>query len=166
MGKRGPKPKSTAAKKRAGNPGKRNLDKEAHWSPPVTRPEIPVTLRKDAQAIWSDIVEKLFHDGVVSEYDGALLEQYCNNLALLRECSMFIEENGLTYESHTKSGVTIKKYPQAQQLKECQALHLKLSAELGLTPSSRTRIKDPNQGDLFGKEKENKFAQLGAPTRH
>jgi len=159
MAKPGPKPKSNAQKKRAGNPGKRSLDK-AGWCPEVKKPKSPMGLSTASQAIWTETVERLFADGIVSEHDADILEVYCDNLALLRECRAFIEENGITYDSYTKSGHTVKQYPQVGLLKQCQNTHRQLAAELGLTPSSRTRLPDPNQRNLFDVEKENGFAAM------
>lgn len=149
MAPSGRKPKPTNLKVLQGNPGKRSLKKK-EFRPPAEAPPCPPGLSDEARQIWAEQVFDLERFGILSRLDGTTLEAFVNNLAMMRKMQRFIDENGVTYESHTKNGFSIRKRPEMAILNECQRNHARFVSEFGLSPASRARIPhDPNQGKLF-----------------
>jgi P27 family predicted phage terminase small subunit len=150
MGARGPAAKPVKEKQLAGNPGKREIDKKsAQDSAPKSLPLKPDFVDKTAADIWDITVHQMANMGVLSTIDGAMLEIYCNNFAKIRKLQKFLFENNDTYETKTATGPMIKVRPEVVILQRCQQQHLAIANQFGLSPSARTRLPDPNQGDLF-----------------
>lgn len=144
----GRKPKPTSMKIAEGNPSKRAI--KPHLSYGVAAPQMPHGLSASEQIIWHETCQLL--RVTLETVDGALLESYVTNLDRMRRMRVLIDKYGETYESETKSGVTIRVRPEVSILMQSEKLHRQYCSELGLTPASRVRMPDPNQKDLFGNQ--------------
>lgn len=147
---RGPKPQPTALKKLRGNPGRRPLNTAEPELP--SRPAFdaaPVELESDAvaSAEWVRLAPMLRRSRVVTEGDrGALL-------SLCQQWSRYLEAN----TAARKSGMVIKSpsgyfmpNPLIAIANRALANCVKLWAELGLTPSSRSRVTTVGGGQFPG----------------
>lgn len=150
MAGRGRIPKPANLRVVQGNPGKREIKDSC--SPPVAKPEVPKDLSAEAKVIWVEVVDMLVAQRVITALDAHILESYCENLAKIRKCRKVLKD-GLTYKTHGRHGEQIKTRPEVNILAEAERQHRALSSELGLTPASRTRLPNGNQGDLFGDKK-------------
>jgi P27 family predicted phage terminase small subunit len=147
-----PKPKPTAQRKLEGNPGKRPYNHHEPTPPPMADDgAIPVELDDNPIALteWRRLVPMLRRARQVSEADRAALLALCLEWARYRAALVLITQRGLVYES--KSGYLV---PNPGIRISGQALNgcCRLWAELGLTPSSRSRVKEtspPPEGDAF-----------------
>lgn len=161
---RGPAPLPTVVKRLTGNPGRRPLN-DAEPQPPRTGAafECPPVFERDpvARAYWDELVPMLRRIRQITDADrGALIalcvqwSRYIEATEALQErdehgrSRMLIRNENGTYSQHPYIAIANK------SLQHCQ----KLWGELGLTPSSRSRvttIPDPD-GDPF--------AEFDAPT--
>ncbi len=147
MAKPGRKPKPNHLKVVNGNPGKRVIKPALDL--PAGAPSVPSGFKGPALAIWTDTVNELSRWGVLSRCDSALLEAYCNNFVRMRDMEGFLQKNGVTYETTTKNGdKMIRKRPEVEILMNCTNIHRQYMTEMGLTPSSRTRLPNTRQGEL------------------
>lgn len=153
MGKRGPAPKPTALKVLQGT---YRPDRAAHNepAPDPTAPNCPTWLHGEAKREWRRVVPELEPLGLATGIDRAVLAAYCQAYAEWWEMERDIAENGRVqvvgngYEQ-VRPSVSIRDRAR-------DAVH-KLSRELGLTPSARSRISVPEQK----KETANPFHQIG-----
>ena len=155
MGQRGPAPEPTRLKKLKGNPGKRPLN-EREPEPALGAPEIPPGLDLDEIAMrqWHELSQILTGMRVITEADGIVLASLCQTYSRWVEASKQLEQSGLIFR--TKSGY-IQQSPLQGVVNTCIDQINRLSRELGLTPSARTRVQtvEPPRGP-------NPFAELGA----
>ncbi len=133
MTTRGMRPKPTALKLIAGNPGKRPVNaQEPHLPPSATH--APEWLTDAARAHWERLAPMLIGAGVVRESDRDVLATYC---------TLFAE---FTEQVRTGGKVPSATVGQLRQL----------MGELGMTPSARSRIiADKKAPD--GQEKKTRF---------
>lgn len=137
MATRGRKPKPTAVKKRAGNPGKRKLGKKTEPKPKVAAlPEPPEHLAELGKQCWEYYAEHLHKLGLLSTIDLFAFEGFCFNYGRYVEAELAIEEEGAVLETFS----TWKKNPWVDIGRAARNDCLKFATEFGLTPSSRTRI--------------------------
>jgi len=112
-------------------------------------PDCPEWLGRDAKIEWDRQAPLLLKAGVLTESDRAVLTAYCIAWGRIKQCEEDIQKpkGGLTEESDGGiefARAIVKIQDRAMmQLRAC-------ASELGLTPSSRTRlhVPDPNQADL------------------
>ena len=132
---RGRKPIPTEMKRLADNPGKRKLP-----APDVSSPSeesAPVHLDGDALAKWAELAPALIRRGVLSATDRDALEADCTAYAQWREARGQMVGENLTVE--TPNGA-IQQHPLVSVIKQAQDSMRAWAGELGLTPSSRTRV--------------------------
>jgi P27 family predicted phage terminase small subunit len=148
MGRRGPKPKPTALKKLLGNPGKRALN-EHEPIPPEGEIKPPPSVRAGARKYWDYYAPILVSMRVLTVADVGLLGRYCNLLQryeILDEFLMAKGPAGTTYALKDKNGKArgAQEIPQAWEYRQVHGQLLAMERELGLTPSSRTRLRVEN----------------------
>lgn len=161
---RGRKPKSTAQRRLEGNAGKRGFNRNEPQPPPLADPAAdqvngdeapdvdlapPAELVNipDALAEWNRLAPMLKRIRQITEADRAAL------LAVCIEWARYLEAKAKAFPRVVSSP---KGYPMPNpwlsiQTKALQAC-MKLWPELGLTPSSRSRVKTdavPIDGDAF-----------------
>lgn len=132
----GRKPKPTALKKLAGNPGKRPLN-EAEPIPPSGVAACPTDLSPDAQTEWNRIAPDLIEMGVLSRIDTAALAAYCESWARWRDAERNLRKFGSVIKA--PSGYPIQSPYMTIASKALEQMR-KFLVEFGMTPSSRSRI--------------------------
>lgn len=155
---RGRKPKPTAAKKLAGNPGKRPLN-DSEPQPRVVPDVIaPAHLEGDARLKWDDLVAELYPAGLLTAVDVDALAFYCVLYGRWKKAERIVRDKGEVIK--TVNGNIIQN-PYLSIANRALAQMTKLGAEFGMTPSSRTRIavQPPDQ------ESELEQRLFGAPVR-
>jgi P27 family predicted phage terminase small subunit len=144
---RGRKPLATATKEASGafrkNPQRRNASE-----PTVQRgwPAKPETVETDdiASAQWDELCGTLDDMGILTVSDKSLLAMYCQTYAEYIRLHRHIRENGCVLVNVQGNETTS---PQASQVHKYADRLIKLMAEMGLTPSSRSRIVAPKKDD-------------------
>ena len=146
---RGPKPKPTAMKRAQGNPGRRPLP-ENEPEPTTGIPEPPPHLSGYALDEWNHQSAELDRMGVLTRIDGAALAAYCTSYGRWVEAELKLQEQGDVIED--KKGNPTKRNPWLIVAHQAHDKMIKVAAEFGLTPSSRTRIKVVPQARGSGKK--------------
>lgn len=134
---RGRKPKPTAVKRLAGNPGKRALN-NAEPRPRVVRPRPPAHLSDEEKEKWKSVVEKLHPLGLVTVLDLDQLSTYCVIWMRWVKAEKMVREKGEIIK--TAAGNIIQNPYLSIANRALDQLN-KLGAEFGMTPSSRSRVK-------------------------
>lgn len=153
MAKAGRKPKPPQLKVVEGNPGKRAIP-----DAPQPQPKAPSTpkwskllpgkanqsVRGEAQREWKRIVPVLDRLGLLSEIDGALLQDYVICWARLVDCERRISKDGMTVLSYRGGEKAHPLLTVANQYRQQLRFYV---GELGLGPSSRGRLQIPGEPD-------------------
>jgi P27 family predicted phage terminase small subunit len=139
--KPGPKPKPTALKKLAGNPGQRRLSDDEP-TPEAAAPERPSFLSEAAAAEWDKIAPKLVAMGVLSTADAAALALYCEYYTRWQDAEKKLREGGHV----VKVNGQVMPSPYLSVANKAAEMLLKLTGEFGLTPSARTRVRATKAG--------------------
>ena len=140
MGRRGPKPKPNAVKEREGafvkNPQRRNKNepKPRRGAPPV--PSF-VKVNKAAAEEWTSLCQWLDEMGILAQADRTLMAQYCTTYAEWVRYYEHVAKHGVSIPNASGALSTT---PEAHQYNKLSDRLIKLCAELGLTPSARSRI--------------------------
>lgn len=143
MATRGAKPKSTRAKELAGSRRPVNSNEP---QPEVSLPDCPDHLPEMAQQEWDRVAPQLFDSGIMTALERAALTGYCESWAMYVEASVELQDNGAIargqngqpYQSPYVNVMSMA----LKQLKDWMV-------ELGMTPSSRSRVtsvKPPEPG--------------------
>lgn len=140
MGKRGPKPKPTATKKLAGNPGKRKLNRAEPTPPPARSLTPPDWLNDDARAEYLRLAPQLHVMGLLTDLDQTALANYCQAFGLFQQCNRDLVEQGTTTLVDTKNGQFVASLPQFNQAMKLLQQMRAWGAEFGLTPSARSGL--------------------------
>ena len=136
MGKRGRKPKPTLLKMRAGNPGRRPLGNEPQ--PKLRAPPCPRFLGKTARAEWRRVCPELIEQGILTNLDRAVLVAYCDAWALYVEAHAKVAEFGSVIARLGSGRLTDSPY--YRQMIAAEKAMVSFAAELGMTPSARSRV--------------------------
>ncbi len=132
---RGRRPKPTAKKKARGNPGKRPLN-EAEPSYSVGT-SCPGWLPSDAKAEWKRVYPELKKAEVLTKVDRSTLVSYCLAWAEVKHLTEFLTKQKRMV---VKTATTVKPFPEVALRNAAIHTMLKCASELGMTPSSRSRI--------------------------
>ena len=144
---RGRRPKPTRLKVLTGNPGKRPLN-ESEPRPEVEIPDCPPELGPVAKREWERLVGDLSKLKLLTNLDRAALAAYCGAYALWADATEQIQKYGAMIKSPTGYPVQSPYIAIANRQAE---IMLRIAAEFGFTPASRTRIATPSsdQPTLF-----------------
>lgn len=140
---RGAKPKPTALKLITGNPGKRELPKDE----PKAVGELttcPDFVSEEARGYWDYVTGLILSvPGVSKRPDETAAALLCQAMADFVEAGEALVDNGGSYQDvETKAGgVMTRIHPAVGVRQTAFAQIMKICAEFGLTPSSRTRLK-------------------------
>lgn len=133
---RGRKPTPTRLKLLKGNPGQRRLNAREP-SVPAAIPEAPEWLEGISREKWDELTEKLAGAQILTELDADVLALYCETWAEYRAATDEIRSGGRVVKA--PSG-----YPMTSPyvtIRNKALIQLRtLEAELGLTPSARSRL--------------------------
>lgn len=133
----GRKPKPTALKKLAGNPGKRALN-NGEPQPRVVLPPAPDHLKNDERIKWNELAKELHELGVLTSLDQDALAFYCVLFVRWKKAEQVVHEKGEIIK--TTNGNIIQN-PYLSIANRALEQMNKLGAEFGMTPSSRSRVK-------------------------
>ena len=132
----GRRPKPTAMKELAGNPGRRALN----YNEPraiVCMPSCPMVVTGEARKEFRRIARLLANMGVVVEADRALLIAYAVAYGRWMDAEKIIAEQGVVLK--TEKGKLIQN-PYLLVSNRAFGQMCKLATEFGLTPASRSRV--------------------------
>ncbi|RUT32433.1 phage terminase small subunit P27 family [Arsenicitalea aurantiaca] len=133
---RGRKPKPTALKLIEGNPGHRPLNhREPRPQPGI--PTCPAHLSPTAKAEWKRLARQLHGLGVLSELDRSALAAYCQAYGRWAEAERQLKTTPALLR--TPAGYVQPNPWLAIANKNLELMH-KFMTELGLSPSSRSRV--------------------------
>ena len=140
-GRSGRRPKPTARKELAGNPGKRALNKEEPAFTPingVTPPEWFVESELSmAIVMWEMTTKELCGQGLLFVTDLAVLERWCVAYEFWRRAVKNIAVDGLSINGAMGGKI---KNPELTAKKEQESEMSSTGSMLGLDPSSRQRL--------------------------
>jgi P27 family predicted phage terminase small subunit len=134
---RGRKPKPTALKVLAGNPGKRKLNHSEPIAPGI--PECPEFLDTEAKAEWFRTAKVLTDMGVLTKADRSALAAYCVAYSRWVHAEDQVKKYGFIVKSPEK-GFPMKS-PYLTVADQALEIMRKLMVEFGMTPSSRSRLR-------------------------
>jgi P27 family predicted phage terminase small subunit len=144
---KGRKPQSTAIKLAKGafdkHPERRNHNEP---TPQLGEPTIPGIVEQDpaAKARWLWVCEQLRAMNLLHVTDQGLIAGYCLDYSMMLSLWESIK-GGRVSDMTERGGITTK--PEANQFHKFADRILKREAELGLTPSSRTRLRAPQKDE-------------------
>lgn len=149
---RGRKPKPTAQKKLAGNPGKRALNTAEPKFSTVTSIDPPEWLSDRAATMWKMLIPELLREHVIALTDLHNVEAFCTAYDKWRMAEEAVQKFGIVVESSQGSPM---KNPALTAANESMRQLVTFGSLLGLDPSSRTRIIGGNK-----QHSTNEFAKL------
>lgn len=134
---RGRKPKPTSQKELAGNPGKRELNHAEPDFTKVTDIDPPDWMESRAQDMWRHLVPELLKEKILCITDLHNVEAFCVSYDKWRMAEEAVQTHGILIS--TESGTVIKN-PALTAANEALRQIASFGAQLGLDPSSRSRI--------------------------
>ena len=134
---RGRKPLPSNVVRLRGNPGKRRLN-HAEPRPAPRLPTCPACLGEAARKEWRRLSKELGELGLLTGLDRGMLAAYCQAHALWVEAVASIERYGTMVKS--PNGYPMQSPYVAVANKQVDIM-VRIAAEFGMTPSSRTRIR-------------------------
>jgi P27 family predicted phage terminase small subunit len=141
-GRSGRRPKPTALKVAAGNPGKRALNTDAVDFELVTHIVPPEWLQGPGRELWETVAPMLCKQRVLQATDVQNLEIYCAAYGRFRAGELSIAVDGIVVAG-AQGGVV--KNPAATVVNEAVRQMNSYGALLGLDPSSRQRMHGPKK---------------------
>jgi P27 family predicted phage terminase small subunit len=133
----GQKPKPTALKKLANNPGGRPLNEsEPQPEIPTSVPKPPDYLDGDAKKEWERRAKQLLDLGLLTDIDTTAFETYCMAYGRFAEANRELKK-GMIIKSPNDYPIL---NPYLSVLRQAVAEMGKFLVEFGMTPSSRSRI--------------------------
>lgn len=152
---RGRKPKTTAQKEASGahrkNPQRRNKDEPKASRGAPAKPE-HVAADEVASSQWDELCRTLDEMNILTTADRSLLALYCSTYAEWHRLQEHVSKNGCTTINDKGN---VGQSPEGIQVHRYADRLLKMMAEMGLTPSSRSRIKVPKT-----EQEDNPFEQV------
>lgn len=134
----GRKPKPTAVKRLAGNPGKRRLNTAEPR--PATRARKPRGWHGGlAERFWDEHAGELERLGILTGVDAPAFRLMAEAYAFAVEAAATLRHDGFTVEG--RDG--LKTHPVARAFRDNATLFKGLAGEFGMTPSARSRLTLP-----------------------
>lgn len=149
MGSRGPRPLPTALKLARGTARADRLRADEPRPLPVSSLAAPTWLSEDGRKVYRRLGKQLHALGVLSESDLPLLALLADQWVIYLGASAFLRENGEVYSIRDTDGNlrTVMPFPQVAQRNASAKAIQRLSAEFGLSPSSRSRVGTGGAGE-------------------
>ena len=153
---KGRKPKPTHLRLLTGNPSGRKLNKN---EPKYSKIEVeaPEHLDNAAKAEWGRVYGEMAAQGMITVVDRAALSAYCvsysrwvkaeTKLALMMDKSDDNLFGGMIFKTHRNG---LSQNPLIRIADRAMENMVRIAAEFGMTPSSRTRAGRGSSGDPFG----------------
>ncbi|WP_047305231.1 phage terminase small subunit P27 family [Pseudomonas fluorescens] len=136
-GRSGRRPKPTAQKVLAGNPGKRKLNTDEPDFSLVTNVDPPEWLCSYATQVWEMLVPELLRAKVLALTDMHNVEAFCSAYGNWRRAQESVISHGIVVSGATGGPV---KNPALTAANEAMRQMVTFGSMLGLDPASRTRI--------------------------
>lgn len=149
---RGRRPKPTALKELAGNPGKRALNKNEPKFSELKSVETPEWMPPLAATMWETVLPELLANKVLTIPDLHNVEAFCMAYQRWREAQEDVTLNGIVIKTEN----SVIKNPAVTVVNEASTQMMKFGALLGLDPSSRSRL----MGATKDSKPSNPFADL------
>lgn len=143
---RGRKPVPTGLKLVRGNPGKRPLPPAEPC--PSTDAQMPDWLSPEAQKHWPTVADQLRSAGLLTVLDVPALAVYCETFARWKQAAEQVARYGPVVKGPAGRPV---KSPFLTIAHRSQEQLMRLLAEFGMTPSSRSRCTATKRGDDLGR---------------
>jgi P27 family predicted phage terminase small subunit len=131
-------PKPTMLKILHGNPGGRPLSRREP-RPKLQRPPCPSWLAPEAKRVWKRTVADMAAMKTLAASDREALVVYCEAVVHHRQACEIVDRSGILIRY--RDGTV--RNPALMVVASTGAIVTRLSAELGLTPSGRSRITMP-----------------------
>jgi P27 family predicted phage terminase small subunit len=128
-------PEPTALKLLRGNPGRRPINRNEP-RPKAQRPTCPSWLAPDAKRVWKQAVADMAVMGTLAACDRETLVVYCEAVVHHRQACEMVDGSGVLIKYRN----TFVRNPVLTVVAASGATIVRIAAELGLTPSSRTRL--------------------------
>jgi P27 family predicted phage terminase small subunit len=106
--------------------------------PKKEKPKTPSWLSKEAKKIWKRTADQLEAMGLLYEADQDILTSYAVAVVTYQQATELVDQQGILVEGRRDGFVT---NPAVRVQRDQATLIRMLGSELGLTPSSRTRLK-------------------------
>lgn len=151
-GRSGRRPKPTAQKALAGNPGKRALNKNEPDFALVTNIDPPEWLGENAAKVWKMVVPELLRAKVLALTDLHNVEAFCTAYDNWRMAQDAVREHGIVVTGAMGGPM---KNPALTAANEAMRQMVTFGSMLGLDPASRSRIIGGNK-----QQSTNEFAAL------
>ena len=138
MGRRGTKPKPTALHVLRGNPGKRDLNVHEPQHAPLDAAQLPdeIATNAIARGEWERLAPGLAACGQLTYVDRAVMIGYCTKYAHWREREALAAKEPFLIRGQRGTMV----HPAIKIADAAFQIFLRAAIEIGLTPSSRSRI--------------------------
>lgn len=134
---RGRKPKPSARKKAAGNPGKRAINNDEPDFGLVTDIDAPEWITGAARDMWERVAPPLCKAKVLQVTDLHNVEAFCVAYGNWRDAMTDVKKNGVVVAGATGGPI---KNPALTALAEAAKQMVTFGAMLGLDPASRQRL--------------------------
>ena len=159
---RGRKAQPDEIKELRGNPGKRRLvaleaAKKARRIAPAPPPliETPAWLSDAQAAIFRKIVDEYQQNRIARVTDVNAYGRWATYMTEWIDAKQQLGNGGRFYKIESNHGTRMALHPLFQVMVKCEAMIVKLEADLGLNPAARQNIirgmSNLTPGDLFGK---------------
>ena len=136
---RGRKPKPTAIKVLAGNPGRRPVNKaEPRFHVPERTPSPPAFLSDSAAEVWRDLGKLLRDAGLFTVVDRYALAMFCAVTARWMEAERKLQQAGPVITSDAGG---MYQNPWLHVANKAWGQMRQMLSEFGLTPAERSRLK-------------------------
>lgn len=141
----GRRPKPTALKELAGNPGKRPLNKREPKPRKKQGMPVPRHLREEARREWRRLRPELEAAGLLTAVDADALALYCETYATWVEATAQAQKEGLIV--YTDKGYPVQN-PLLGIANQAARMLRAMLIEFGMTPASRSRVAVEGAGEV------------------
>ena len=112
--------------------------------PKKAKPKCPKWLSADAKVVWKRTADQLDAMSLLYEADQDILVSYAIAVVTYKQATELVDQQGILVEGRRDGFVT---NPAVRVQRDQATLIRMLASELGLTPSSRTRLKAEDAKD-------------------
>jgi P27 family predicted phage terminase small subunit len=100
-------------------------------------------LSERAKGVWSEVADQLAHHGLLTIGDRHALEMWSETFAAWQELRESVQTHGHSIVRRDRAGrvKSIRTNPEVALAVKVGALAARLASELGLSPSSRSRLR-------------------------
>lgn len=114
----------------------------------------PIWLSDDAKKVWAVTTKELKNMGMLYKADTDIIVAYCNAVVNYRAATDIITKTGILVEGRRDGMVS---NPACRVQRDSAMLIRQLASELGLTPSSRSRLSVKNMEAMTDDEQQYKL---------